>query len=605
MSVPLLLVMQALGPSPLVGQTTVEPITGLDVDPEVLVAPWVDPIVRFELEDEPLAEVEGFDLASLHPSDVFEAGVENLAVGEEVDVEVETEQHLRALQAVATAEQALQVARDDIVGAQRSVAAANGRIRAAGGEIRGLEEEIADLQLEISAITAAAEAERMEFNRLSDDISLHEAAIAEFAIQAFIGADDALTSIATDPLSLAPVTRKIVADEARDSQRASIVDLQVLVDESTARSEALAAELSVAEAASAWRRSSISQLDQEIANLRVDIADLGQQIFALEEREDVLESTIEEATAFTEVTALRYQFAYHQRLQEFVEGTDLPLVALNAYVRASRALSEEDPGCGIHWSQLAGIGRIESLHGHFGESTLDVNGQTTTPIRGLALDGRVLSGPADSAPDATGRTQTSGAVSRLALILDTDDGVLDGDTKFDRAVGPMQFIPTTWGLYDDADGNGDETIDPQNVYDASLAAARYLCDAPGSMLTAEGEQRAYFAYNHDFAYSRNVTIAGRRYHGQLDIADDASPGFAPYAASGAAEALAALNLAEANGDLICEVEGEGRVIVVDENITSCEEFLDTDDQEADPTTSEAGDAPLEDVLSETAEATVQ
>ena len=37
------------------------------------------------------------------------------------------------------------------------------------------------------------------------------------------------------------------------------------------------------------------------------------------------------------------------------------------------------------------------------------------------------------------------------------------------------------------------------------------------MTTAAGEQRAYFAYNHDLDYSRNVTNAGRGYRNQIIV----------------------------------------------------------------------------------------
>ena len=597
---------QLWGPSALVGQSPEEPVFGLEVDEDVLAEPWVDPIEQFELEDEPLVEVPDFDLTELHPSDVFEEGIESLAVRDEVDVSVETEQHLRAVSAVATAEQALQVAGEDIISEERSIRSASARIEAAGGEVDILESQIADLLDQIDEINATDDAEIAERVRLDDDIDLHEEAIAEFAIQAFIGADDSLATIAADPLSLEPVIRKVIADEARESQRDAIVVLDGLVQESNERRSVLAQELETAEASTRSRRASVALLEREISDLRTGITDSRTQISLLEDREVELGDVIEEATEFTEVTALRYQVSYHRRLEEFVSGTDLPLVALNAYVRASRTLAVEDPACGIHWSQLAGIGRIESLHGYFGDSTLDINGQTTDPIRGLALDGRVLSGGGSNVPDATGRTQTTSTVSRLALIRDTDNGVLDGDTEFDRAVGPMQFIPTTWRLYDDSDGNGDATVDPQNVYDATLAAARYLCDAPGSMLTAEGEQRAYFAYNHDFAYSRNVTVAGRRYHNELRISPEVSPSFAAYAASGAAEALAAANLGEGD-ETECEntesdsenpTPADANATAEGEEAVVCE--VDGDDDAEDAENGEAPDATTPDPQPEAA-----
>lgn len=62
----------------------------------------------------------------------------------------------------------------------------------------------------------------------------------------------------------------------------------------------------------------------------------------------------------------------------------------------------------------------------------------------------------------------------FAVIEDSDGGRLDGNSRWDRAVGPMQFIPETWSYWE-TDGNGDGQMDPQNLYDASAAAARFLC----------------------------------------------------------------------------------------------------------------------------------
>ncbi|WP_425274969.1 lytic murein transglycosylase [Streptomyces monomycini] len=38
----------------------------------------------------------------------------------------------------------------------------------------------------------------------------------------------------------------------------------------------------------------------------------------------------------------------------------------------------------------------------------------------------------------------------------------------------MQFIPSTWGSWG-ADGDGDGVKDPNNMFDAALGTARYLC----------------------------------------------------------------------------------------------------------------------------------
>ena len=132
-------------------------------------------------------------------------------------------------------------------------------------------------------------------------------------------------------------------------------------------------------------------------------------------------------------------------------------------------------------------------------------------------------------PAAEGTEAVEGAdtvevpvIKRLALISDTDGGRLDADTTYDRAVGPMQFIPQTWRTYE-ADANLDDNKDPQNVYDASLASARYLCNATGSMTNEEGERQAYFAYNHDEEYTENVLKSGVRYAKLIDLPDDVNP----------------------------------------------------------------------------------
>ncbi len=54
-------------------------------------------------------------------------------------------------------------------------------------------------------------------------------------------------------------------------------------------------------------------------------------------------------------------------------------------------------------------------------------------------------------PPVRGPALSGGAFS---AIRDTDGGRYDGDPVWDRAVGPMQFIPGTWRIWG-ADGNGD------------------------------------------------------------------------------------------------------------------------------------------------------
>ncbi len=105
---------------------------------------------------------------------------------------------------------------------------------------------------------------------------------------------------------------------------------------------------------------------------------------------------------------------------------------------------------------LAGIADGESGHGTHGGARADVHGDVFPPIIGIPLDG-------------TSNTQP---------VPDTDRGLLDGDPLWDHAVGPLQFTPGTWSRWA-SDGNGDGKTDPQNLYDASLGAARKLCTDAG------------------------------------------------------------------------------------------------------------------------------
>jgi membrane-bound lytic murein transglycosylase B len=103
-------------------------------------------------------------------------------------------------------------------------------------------------------------------------------------------------------------------------------------------------------------------------------------------------------------------------------------------------------------------------------------------------------------------------------IPDTDGGRLDGDGRWDRAVGPMQFIPGTWGRWA-LDANADRAADPHNIYDASLAAARYLCFTGGSLTTEGAIRTALLAYNRSVPYGTKVIAEGRRYRDALELPD--------------------------------------------------------------------------------------
>ncbi|MCB0907157.1 MAG: lytic transglycosylase domain-containing protein, partial [Nocardioidaceae bacterium] len=169
-------------------------------------------------------------------------------------------------------------------------------------------------------------------------------------------------------------------------------------------------------------------------------------------------------------------------------GGDIPAVAVAAYMRAATVINAADKSCHLDWELLAAIGRVESNHGRFAGSTLNDEGVATPPILGLRLDG------------------THGTTR----ITDTDAGEYDGDKRFDRAVGPMQFIPSTWS-YVGVDADGDGKRDPQDIQDASLGAAVYLCVGKGDLSTVAGQRAAVYRYNHSQRYVDLVLSIARGY----------------------------------------------------------------------------------------------
>ncbi|HTI22331.1 MAG TPA: lytic murein transglycosylase [Kutzneria sp.] len=161
-------------------------------------------------------------------------------------------------------------------------------------------------------------------------------------------------------------------------------------------------------------------------------------------------------------------------------ATGIPARALRAYANADLTMAKVQPGCHLPWTFLAGIGRIESDHGRFGGASLAANGDETRPIIGVPLNG-----------------------SGVADISDTDGGRLDGDAVHDRAVGPLQFIPSTWRNWA-SDGNGDGVANPQNIDDAAVTAARYLCAGGRDLGTASGWWAAVLSYNNSVEYGQKV-----------------------------------------------------------------------------------------------------
>lgn len=170
-----------------------------------------------------------------------------------------------------------------------------------------------------------------------------------------------------------------------------------------------------------------------------------------------------------------------QWVEETAASTQIPPPAVRAYGAAALRLDGEDPACRLGWTTIAAIGAVESGHGTHGGAVLGDDGHPSIPIIGPALDGNGVA----AIPATAGST------------------VMHGDTRWDHAVGPMQFLPSSWARWG-ADGDGDGADDPHDLDDAALAAARYLCAGDRDLSAAEGWGAAVRSYNHSDAYVEDV-----------------------------------------------------------------------------------------------------
>lgn len=138
--------------------------------------------------------------------------------------------------------------------------------------------------------------------------------------------------------------------------------------------------------------------------------------------------------------------------------------------------------CGrLPWQVLAAIGWEESRHG---QGRVDpITGNVHPPIEGPPIDGR----------------------RGFALLRDssTPDG-------FARALGPMQFLSSTWQRWGTVapDRPPGATPEVQNAWDAIFTAARYLC--AGRKQVGDLRQ-AILSYNRSDAYVRAVLDKARAY----------------------------------------------------------------------------------------------
>ena len=241
-----------------------------------------------------------------------------------------------------------------------------------------------------------------------------------------------------------------------------------------------------------FAREQLKQLQEELSDLQRQLVEIEDSLGQLSSKSQGLTASLQQ---LGEQLAKNEQRVAEARMSATVTGTDLSTGALDAYWRAAVALQVSNPNCAIPWWAIAGVGRTESKHGTYRGASLGRDGLVSPPIFGPELNGS----------------------NSFAIVRDSDGGALDGTATTDRAVGPMQFLPSSWKAVA-RDATGDGVADPQNLYDAALTAGVYLC-RKGPGLNQEGPLRAaYFSYNRSqryvdivmsqaFDYQRSVPLA--------------------------------------------------------------------------------------------------
>ena len=149
---------------------------------------------------------------------------------------------------------------------------------------------------------------------------------------------------------------------------------------------------------------------------------------------------------------------------------ELPADVLGAY---GLAVAAAPPRCHLEVPVLAAVGQVESGN----------------------LSGRLLGADHVVRPGLFGPT----AAGTAYAVPDTDAGQWDRDATWDRAVGPMMLLPSTWRAAG-VDLDGDGRRDPQDVYDAAGAVMVYLCSQHRDLATPGGLRAALLSFRRSPAY---------------------------------------------------------------------------------------------------------
>lgn len=344
--------------------------------------------------------------------------------------------------------------------AAAEVRAAEVALKAARATERKMARALEPFQRRLAQTQAHMAALGEQEKQVAEELVTARGKVRRLAVAGYVHGGDALPVDyllrSTDPADL--VRRRALVKSASETRQGTVREYE-------AADRAVSAEL----------RAAVEALDHASAAFRQAEAEAVSAAAAVAQRESELE--------------------HRRQLLDLVAAaapalpSDIPRLFLDAYRSAAATLARKAPNCRLAWPAIAAIGKVESNHGRYRGALLALNGDVYPRILGIPLDG-----------------------TRSSLIRDTDLGHYDNDTEYDRAVGPMQFIPSTWTRIN-ADGNGDGLHDPNNAYDSALGTAAYLCRAvpAGGLDSEEGLRPAFFSYNHSDAYVEMVLTWTRSY----------------------------------------------------------------------------------------------
>ncbi len=370
-------------------------------------------------------------------------------------------------------------------------------------ELAQIQTDLAQATDVLTDATQRIDTGRPAFDRTLDDLTHAQTVLARWSVSAYVSGglvDADLTNV----LLRAPAGGDLAAEGQRAVSVTVHQQLVSAVQRAAGERDRLTVELDRAEATYHDSQQHIAELTAKRDGLQSEITATRAELDAAKAQEAVEAAKAAQHAAEEQLrantpppTAVHSGVVPPQTAPDsaiIALGGEIGRTALDAYWHAAAVVNAQRPDCHIDWALIAAIGHQETGHGTYHHTVVLADGSTEPPIIGMALDGN----------------------NGTLRIADTDGGALDGDPVVDRAVGPMQFIPRTWKAYA-ADGNGDGVADPHNLYDASIATAKYLCSSGGGPLTSiEFASRAVFAYNRSSSYNADVLQMADHYRRVLD-----------------------------------------------------------------------------------------